>query len=178
MDLRKCVPKDATSARMRVDLYQEVVSVMKHRHLVLLFVVVTGLAEGYHIAGGQARGRHSKPIAIANALDALIQPRFQVEAGVFGMSRIGIQGHDAIIDDVRATKVHFMAKLSDVTYHTGFTGTVGFLHCVSKPGKFKPTDSPEKPPDVEKLLYPKPRYDMYYVMNDRVYTNGADGVPD
>lgn len=94
---------------------------------------------------------------------------------MFGMARIGIPGHDAILEDTDKTR--FSAKLAEVTHHTGRVGTVGFLHCVRKPGKFKRSDASNVPPAVRSPLHVKPSYAMYYVLKDQLYNNGEDGIP-
>lgn len=149
---------------------------MNHRTVVLIVGAVFGLAGAYFCAGGQRIAAQQTPQGVADALDALIQPRFQIDAGVFGMARIGVPGHDAIVYD-NSDKTHFLAKLAAVNHNSKRIATVGFLHCVGKPGKFKPSNGPESPPDIKKLTMAKPSYSMYYVVSDQVYDNGSSGAP-
>ena len=149
---------------------------MRHRTTVLFFGTVIGLAVAYYSAAGQGNATRQAPRCVADALDTLIQPRFQIDAGVFGMERIGVPGHDAIVFD-NSDRTHFLAKLAAITHNTGRVATVGFLHCARKPGKYRPSDFSESPPDVKQLILAKPYYDMYYLLKNQVYYNGSDGAP-
>lgn len=60
----------------------------------LLMVAIACFGDGRRASVATA----VSPAKVAETLDALIQPRFQVDAGVFGNSRIGVPGHDMVLD--------------------------------------------------------------------------------
>jgi hypothetical protein len=147
---------------------------MKIRATLLFCSALIGLAGIYYSAAGQSGATRKTPQSIADAFDTLIQPRFQIDAGVFGMGRIGVPGHEPIVYDDN-DRTHFLANMAAINRHSGRTATIGFLHCIRKPGKFKPSDDSDTPPDVKELAAAKPFYAMYYVVKNQVYDNGTDG---
>ncbi len=116
-------------------------------------------------------------IQIADALDSMIQPRFQKNAGMFGESRIGINGHMNIEDFLSQDPGDKKIVNSIVAGNRVFT--TGFFHCVKKPGtRYIPNkDNPES---LQKptTKFGKPTYYMFELVGSKAYTNGGDGVPE
>ncbi len=89
------------------------------------------------------------PRQVAETLDSIVQPRFQQNAGRFGVDRVLIQGHDNVYDIEDGSRSDHR-KLSRVkSARRPFI--IAFLHCVHKPGhdvgskKTYPIDTPFKP---------------------------------
>ncbi len=108
--------------------------------------------------------------SLVDRMDALVQPRFQDDtAGTFGTARLGIPGHEVVIDK----RVHdtFLEQVKAVTRGSKNEYTLGFLHFVKTPGKpkqkdFALTEVPQKP---EYWLF-------YLVRQGKIFDNGSDGA--
>ena len=64
-------------------------------------------------------------VQVVNALDRVIQPKFQEDAGDFGAARLGIGGHDRIADAKTVTALLKQIKSSTGTKHPDYT--IGFF---------------------------------------------------
>lgn len=82
------------------------------------------------------------PLAVAQALDAIVQPRFQDDrAGVFGLGRVVpvVRGHLAVNDFQPHTKSETQIWQRANNARRSFQ--VDFLHCAHVPGKFAAASS-------------------------------------
>jgi hypothetical protein len=114
--------------------------------------------------------RRTTERTIADALDAIMQPRFQKDAGVFGISRLVplIQGHNALggsdiiapaID--RGSQFRIRRNADDEREQTLITDAkqpgnlfiVGFLHIAHPQGQMqRPQNPPPRTPQRERLV--------------------------
>lgn len=104
------------------------------------------------------------PEKLAESLDALIQPRFQVNAGDFGLARIGVVGHTAVLNNKVTTA--FEKQLETNTKKSNRNYTVGFFHCADKPGKFKTNISGMRVWPTSKPL----TYTMFYQSEEKIFS--------
>jgi len=82
------------------------------------------------------------PLQVACLLDSLVQPRFQQNAGQFGVDRVVVGGHDAVYD-LAANSPAEKRKLRQVK-NARHPFVVAFLHCAHKPGRDKFAGRPGK----------------------------------
>ncbi len=90
------------------------------------------------------------PQQVADTLDSIVQPRFQQNAGRFGVDRIMFAGHDNIYGLTGMTASEKRRFRSVNAAHRPYV--IAFLHCAHKPGRDLLThtrDSDE--PDVPSL---------------------------
>lgn len=74
------------------------------------------------------------PQQVADTLDGIVQPRFQQNAGRFGVDRVLLDGHDEIygLSAVTAKEKRDFRRVSAA--HRPYV--VAFLHCAHKPGHY------------------------------------------
>ncbi len=74
------------------------------------------------------------PQQVADTLDGIVQPRFQQNAGRFGVDRVLLNGHDDIygLSAVTAKEKRDFRRVSAA--HRPYV--VAFLHCAHKPGHY------------------------------------------
>ena len=72
------------------------------------------------------------PQEVADTLDSIVQPRFQQNAGRFGVDRIALGGHDNIygLSGVTASETRRFRRVNAA--HRPYV--IAFLHCAHKPG--------------------------------------------
>jgi len=88
-------------------------------------------------AKAEASAKVLDPLDVAQALDKVIQPRFQdAQAGHFGISRlVSLDGHGRVNGWLSTSIPREKQIMDDVNAkHTDFV--ISFLHCVHVPGKF------------------------------------------
>lgn len=74
------------------------------------------------------------PQQVADTLDSIVQPRFQKNAGRFGVDRVYLQGHDSAYG-LAAENAAERYKFRQVNgAHRPYV--VAFLHCAHKPGQY------------------------------------------
>lgn len=73
------------------------------------------------------------PQQVADTLDGIVQPRFQQNAGRFGVDRITFDGHDNIyaLAGVTASEKRRFRRVNAA--HRSYI--IAFLHCAHKPGR-------------------------------------------
>lgn len=81
------------------------------------------------------------PQQVADTLDGIVQPRFQQNAGRFGVDRVLLDGHDDIygLSAVTAKEKRDFRRANAA--HRPYV--VAFLHCAHKPGHYR--NSKERP---------------------------------
>src|SRR5216110_2633601 len=85
----------------------------------------------------QSISKADTPLKVALLLDCVIQPRFQKDAGVFGMDRIiTLNGHRAISGSLIGLDKQEKELLQRVT-EANRDFSISFLHCAHVPGKYK-----------------------------------------
>jgi len=105
-------------------------------------VAVTGTLVLLSVAGfapsrSQPNGKKvDAPLKVAELLDSIVQPRFQKDAGVFGMGRVmSVNGHNFVARfkpaDEAEVRVLNQANAYDRDY------LISFLHMTHVPGKYK-----------------------------------------
>jgi hypothetical protein len=93
------------------------------------------------------------PQQVADTLDSIVQPRFQQNAGRFGVDRIAFAGHDNIygLSGVTASEKRRFRRVNAA--HRPYV--IAFLHCAHKPGRdllSKTRDKEEAPiPSLQTL---------------------------
>lgn len=94
-------------------------------------------------------GSSPSPVQVARTLDTIVQPRFQQNAGKFGMDRVvSLDGHSTVHymdpENNRERRLFRQVKTSRRPY------VVAFLHCRHKPGAHvNPKTPPEKQTDFK-----------------------------
>ena len=97
------------------------------------------------------------PQQVAETLDAIVQPRFQQNAGRFGVDRVvHLEGHEQVswIDPNNRSEARQFAAVK--ASHRSYA--LAFLHCVHKPGAHVDPPTPAAPvdhdfkPSVEALI--------------------------
>lgn len=87
-------------------------------------------------SGGQpappAQTSTETPQQVADTLDSIVQPRFQQNAGRFGVDRILFKGHDNIYSLVGMTTSERRRFRRVNAAHRPYV--IAFLHCAHKPG--------------------------------------------
>ena len=73
------------------------------------------------------------PQQVADTLDSIVQPRFQKNAGRFGVDRIVFAGHDNIYSLVGMTSSEKRRFRRVNAAHRPYV--IAFLHCAHKPGR-------------------------------------------
>jgi hypothetical protein len=92
-------------------------------------------------AASQGRPTVQTPRQVADTLDRIVQPRFQANAGRFGIDRVIIAGHDNIYDlDITTRADRSRLRLIKQARHPF---VMAFLHCVHKPGQNVGAEHPE-----------------------------------
>lgn len=73
------------------------------------------------------------PQQVADTLDSIVQPRFQQNAGRFGVDRIVFAGHDNIysLSGMTASEKRRFRRVNAA--HRPYV--IAFLHCAHKPGR-------------------------------------------
>lgn len=74
------------------------------------------------------------PQQVADTLDSIVQPRFQQNAGRFGVDRVYLEGHDNTYGLVGET--HAERRLFRQVNDARRPYVVAFLHCAHKPGQY------------------------------------------
>lgn len=100
---------------------------------------VAGLAPVLLTLALPALSSHSEtspqtPQQVADTLDSIVQPRFQKNAGRFGVDRVLLEGHDMTYG-LAAENIGEQRKFQQINAaHRPYV--IAFLHCAHKPGKF------------------------------------------
>lgn len=93
------------------------------------------------------------PQQVADTLDSIVQPRFQQNAGRFGVDRIAFAGHDNIygLSGVTSSEKRRFRRVNAA--HRPYV--IAFLHCAHKPGRDLLSNSRDKedadPPSLQTL---------------------------
>ncbi len=112
--------------------------------LPLVLSSATLLAGAVFLMAAPAESRSSAaltPQQVAETLDGIVQPRFQQNAGRFGVDRVMLDGHDEIygLSAITARERRDFRRANAA--HRPYV--VAFLHCAHKPGHY--SDSKERP---------------------------------
>lgn len=120
------------------------------RSLLLLTTGALLVNAGLFPSQGQSYSEADTPPKVAEMLDCIIQPRFQKDAGVFGIERIvTLPGHHRIAGiltpgDKQETEILQRVSRANRDY------SISFLHCAHVPGKLIGSASvPRKTPSGE-----------------------------
>ncbi len=73
------------------------------------------------------------PQQVADTLDSIVQPRFQQNAGRFGVDRIAFAGHDNVYGLTSQTSAERRKFRQVNAAHRPYV--IAFLHCAHKPGE-------------------------------------------
>ena len=85
------------------------------------------------LAPSRVKSKRVSKIKFVDQLDKLVQPRFQISSEVFGLERISFLGHDPLLEPTEVKSFKKMLQGAAIIHKT--TYTVGFYHCVDKPGQ-------------------------------------------
>lgn len=100
----------------------------------LLALAAGGLPLAFALSSaGRPAASIETPQQVADTLDGIVQPRFQQNAGRFGVDRIAFAGHDNIygLDGVTASEKRRFLRVNAA--HRPYV--IAFLHCAHKPGR-------------------------------------------
>ena len=128
-----------------------------------------------------AKAKPVSSVKFVDQLDKLVQPRFQVSAGIFGMDRISFHGHEPISEPEEVKSFKRMLKGTSTLAKT--TYSVGFFHCIDKPGQMMNKDKDEQEEPYKKHLN-EYYSELYLVEKGKVIDEDEDprtniyGVPD
>lgn len=87
------------------------------------------------------------PQEVADMLDSIVQPRFQKNAGQFGVDRVVFHGHDNIYGLTAVTSGEKRRLRRINAAHRPYV--IAFLHCAHKPGKDMVTKETEYEPPIK-----------------------------
>ena len=107
---------------------------VRQRHLPagLLMGLCTAVLAAATWAAARAIPAVETPLQVATTLDSIVQPRFQANAGRFGIDRVIVDGHDDVYD-LDTNTVADRSKLNRVK-QSRRPFIIAFLHCTHKPG--------------------------------------------
>ncbi len=130
------------------------------------------------IGFGSSAEKQDKPgRQVVHALDRMIQSRFMVNAGMFGESRIGINGHMNIEDFQSKSPADRKTIKTILAANRVFT--TGFFHCSQKPGKrYIPNDVNPESMQKPTVHFKGPTYQMFDLVGSKSHSNGGDGAPE
>lgn len=101
--------------------------------LPLLLALTLPALQGAPSSGSQETATSETPQQVADTLDSIVQPRFQQNAGRFGMDRIFFDGHDNIYGLSAMTSAEKRGFRHINAAHRPYV--IAFLHCTHRPGQ-------------------------------------------
>ncbi len=113
---------------------------VKLRPLLPIALTSAALLAGAALLMAAPRPAALTPQQVADTLDGIVQPRFQQNAGRFGVDRVLLDGHDDIygLSAITAKEKRDFRRANAA--HRPYV--VAFLHCAHKPGHY--SDSKER----------------------------------
>jgi hypothetical protein len=109
----------------------------------LALTVLTALLIGSVVFAASSPSDVDGASRVVNRLDALVQPRFQLSMGEFGIDRVAssLQGHPKV--GLMADETSSEQRQERVIEHMGRPFILAMLHCAHRPGRFNSDRSTE-----------------------------------